>query len=551
MRAVLGLDIGTSSTKALLAGFDGRVLAEGCREHSVDRPVEGRVEMDGDAWWAEFVDLTTELLARVPHARVEAVGVSGIGPCVLLSDQDGRPLRPAILYGVDTRTADMLDEVAAELGGDDAVRARCGSGLSTQAAGVKLAWLARNEPDTWRRAGRFTMPSSRIVEQLTGEYVLDHHSASQTTPLYDVHAERWIDDWCARLAPGLRMPRLLWPGERAGDVTAAAAAATGLPAGIPVIAGTIDAWAEGVSSGVPAPGRVFLQYGSTMFLIAPTDRPTSVPGLWTTVGTRPGQPCVAGGTATSGAVTDWLRRLVDGDRAALLAEARAAGPGAGGLLVLPYFAGERTPIADPDARGVVAGLTVRHTRGDLYRATLEGTAYAVRHNLEVLGGAGIDVHELVGAGGGVLGRLWPEIVSDVTGLPQTIPSVTTGACFGTAYLAALLVDGADRVDIRAWNPPAVVIEPDPVASERYDLGYRDYRELYEATVPVVHRLARRQRDDGTATAPAGPAGALAVPRGRPASGHAVAVTPASVPAAPPASVAAAPPASVPTGAEPS
>jgi len=492
MRAVLGLDIGTSSTKALLARFDGTVIAEVSRKHDVDRPEQGLVEMDADVWWDEFTTLTRELLERVPDADVAAVGVSGIGPCVLLSDDAGEPLRPAILYGVDTRTADMLEDVTAELGGEGAIRERCGSALSTQAAGVKLAWVARHEPEVWSKAARFTMPSSRIVERLTGEYVLDHHSASQTTPLYDVHENAWIPEWCERLAPGLEMPRLVWSGDRAGVVTDEAAAATGLPAGIPVTAGTIDAWAEGVSVGESVPGRMFLQYGTTMFMIVPTAQPIPVPGMWTTVGTHPGQPSVSGGMATSGAITDWLRRLVDGEWSTMLEEARCSGIGANGLLMLPYFAGERTPIADPDARGVIAGLTVRHTRGDLYRATLEATAYAVRHNIEVLGEAGVEVRELVGAGGGLLGRLWPTIVSDVTGLPQTVPSVTIGACYGSAFLAAGLVAGpGDGVDLGAWNPPAARIEPDPAATAAYEPGYRDYRELYEATKAVVHRLAAR------------------------------------------------------------
>jgi xylulokinase len=493
MRVVLGLDIGTSSTKALLVRFDGRIVAETTRRHDVDRPEQGLVEMDADVWWDEFRSMSRELLDAAPDAEVEAVGVSGMGPCVLVTDADdtddpGTPLRPTILYGVDTRTADMLDDVTAELGGERAVRARCGSALSTQAAGVKLAWIARHEPGTWARADRFTMPSSRIVELLTGEYVLDHHSASQTTPLYDVHENAWIPEWAERLAPGLRLPRLLWSGDQAGVVTDEAAAATGLPAGIPVAAGTIDAWAEGVSVGEAVPGRMFLQYGTTMFMIVPTAEPTPVPGMWTTAGTHHGQPSVAGGMATSGAITDWLRKLVDGDWASMLDEAAASGIGANGLLMLPYFAGERTPIADPDARGVIAGLTVRHTRGDLYRATLEATAYAVRHNVETLRDAGVPVHELVGAGGGLLGRLWPTIVSDVTGLPQTVPSVTVGACYGSAFLAADLVE---RVSIADWNPALTVIEPDPAAHAAYEAGYRDYRELYEATKAVVHRLAAR------------------------------------------------------------
>ncbi|KQO62316.1 FGGY family carbohydrate kinase [Curtobacterium sp. Leaf261] len=488
MRVALGFDVGTSSTKALLVAFDGTVVAESTRPHDVDRPAQGLVEMDGDLWWDEFVVLAHELLTLAPDAEVCSVGVSGIGPCVLLSDDAGRPVRPAILYGVDTRTADMLDEVTAELGGIEAVRARCGSDLSTQAAGVKLAWVARNEPDVWARASRFTMPSSRIVECLTGEYVLDHHSASQCTPLYDLTENDWIAPWAETLAPGLALPRLLWSGECAGVVTDAAAAATGLPAGIPVAAGTIDAWAEGVSVGVEQPGRMFLQYGSTTFMIVPIAEPHHVPGMWTTASTSPGHASVAGGMATSGAITDWLKRLTGATWSELLDEAAASGVGAEGLAVLPYFAGERTPIADPDARGVIAGLTIRHTRGDIYRAVLEATAFAVRHNLEVLAASGVHVGSLVGAGGGLLGRLWPQIVTDVCGLPQTIPSVTVGAAFGSAFLAAALVE---PVSLPEWNPTAEVLVPDPTTTAAYEQGYRDFRQLYRDTADVVHRLAER------------------------------------------------------------
>lgn len=488
MRVVLGFDLGTSSSKMLLVRLDGRIVAESRREHAVERPAQGMVEMDAALWWTEFCEMTRELLAAAPDAAVEAVAVSGIGPCVLLSGADGEPLRPAILYGVDTRTATMLDEVTAELGGEAAVRRRCGSALTTQAAGVKLAWVARNEPGLWRKARRFTMPSSRLVELLTGEYVLDHHSASQATPLYDVHENTWIPEWCATLAPGMELPRLLWSGDRAGVVTDVAAAATGLPAGVPVATGTIDAWAEGLSVGAAQPGRMFLQYGTTMFMIVPTAAPTAVPGMWTTVGTHPGEPTVSGGMATSGAITDWLRALVHGEWGTMLDEAEAAGCGAHGLLMLPYFAGERTPIADPSARGVIAGLTVRHTRGDLYRAALEATAYAVRHNVETLRAAGIPVTSLVGAGGGLRGRLWPQIVSDVTGLSQSVPSVTVGAAYGSAFLAAGLVETVSMDD---WNPTVSVIEPHPASSEVYEAGWRDFRELYESTREVVHRLAAR------------------------------------------------------------
>lgn len=488
MKAVVGIDVGTSSTKALLVSLDGEILAQGMRDHTVDRPGRGLVEMDGDVWWAECCALVPELLAAEPTAEIVSVGVSGMGPCVLLSGDDGRPLRPAVLYGVDTRAADLIDEITESLGGVDAMRARTGSALSTQAAGLKLAWLARHEPEIWARASRFTMPSSRLVELLTDEYVLDHHSASHCTPLYDVHRLAWIDEWVERLAPGLEMPRLAWSGDRAGVVTERAAAATGLPAGIPVTVGAIDAFAEGLSVGLDDPERMFLQYGTTMFMLVPLAEPRPVPGLWTTVGDGPGRFSAAGGLATAGAITDWLRQLTGADWADILDEAADSGVGARGLLVLPYFAGERTPLGDPEARGVIAGLTVRHTRGDIYRAVLEATAFAVRHHVEVLAEAGIPVRSLVGAGGGVLSHLWPQIVSDVCGLPQVVPWVSVGASFGSALLAAGLVT---EVDIDLWNPPAIVLTPDESARAAYDEAYRDYRRLYPDTLEVVHRLAAR------------------------------------------------------------
>ncbi|WP_150307720.1 FGGY-family carbohydrate kinase [Planctomonas psychrotolerans] len=490
MQAVLGVDIGTSSTKAVLVDLRGRVVGEASRAHAVDRPAQGRVEMDSRVWWTEFVSLVAELLTAAPHCEIVSVGVSGMGPCVLLTDASGEPLRPAVLYGVDTRSVDLFDEVTAMLGGEDAMRARTGSALSAQAAGVKLAWLARHEPEVWHRAERFTMPSSRIVELLTGEYVLDHHSASQCTPLYDVSENRWITEWADLLAPGLALPRLGWPGEEAGRVTAEAAAATGLPVGVSVVFGTIDAWAECLSAGSRYAGRVFLQYGTTMFLVAPMNAPDPLAGLLTTVGAQPGEAVAAGGMATSGAITDWLRQLTGGDRSEMMTEAERSGPGARGLVVLPYFAGERTPVADPDARGVIAGLTVTHTRGDIYRAVLEATAYAVRHHLEVLMANGIPVDVLVGAGGGVATDLWPQIVSDVCGLEQTVPSITIGASFGSALLAAGLVT---EVDVDRWNPPGKVLRPDPARRSLYDDVYADYRQLYPDTVQVVHRLARRGR----------------------------------------------------------
>jgi xylulokinase len=230
-----------------------------------------------------------------------------------------------------------------------------------------------------------------------------------------------------------------------------------------------------------------------MFLVNTISERVAVPGLWGTVGAFPGTRNLAGGMATSGAITGWLRALFGSPSyPELLAEAEISGPGAHGLLMLPYFAGERTPIADPDARGVIAGLTIEHTRGDLYRAALEATALGVRHNIEALRAAGGAVERVVAVGGGTQGALWTQVVSDVTGLEQLVPEVTIGASYGAAFLAAASIE---PVDIERWNPIATRVLPRPGLG--YDDLYELYLRLYPATASIAHELASSQRRSGS------------------------------------------------------
>ena len=491
MSTTLGVDVGTSSSKGALVGDDGTVLAVATRRHTVDRPQPGHVEMDADRWWEEFVSITGELLAACPGTVPDAVGVSGMGPCVLLADGAARPLRPAILYGVDTRATAQIARLEQELG-REAILDRCGSLLSTQAVGPKIAWVAEHEPDVAAAARRLYMPSSWLVVRLTGQYVLDHHSASQSVPLYDSRARRWYEPWAERVAPGVELPPLLWPGDVAGTVTRDAAARTGLDPGTPVITGTIDAWSEAASVGATEPGDLMLMYGTTMFLVATTTERLLVPELWSTVGAFPGTRSLAGGMATSGAVAEWLRGLFgEPGHDELTTAARASGPGAHGLLMLPYLAGERTPIADPDARGVLAGLTTSHTRGDVYRAALEATAFGVRHNVAALAEAGAGPRRIVAVGGGVTGGLWTRIVSDVTGLEQEVPAVTVGAAYGAAHLAARTLGEGARIE--DWNPVAEHVSPDTATRTLYDDRYAAYLDLYPSTRKLVHGLVDATR----------------------------------------------------------
>lgn len=491
---LLGIDIGTASSKAVLATPDGEIVASATTPHDMSLPHPGWAEMDAEeVWWGDIVALTKQLVNDENRDAIAAMCVSGVGPCLLLCDENLSPQRPAILYGIDMRATDEIAELTERLGAAAIVN-RGGTPLSTQAVGPKMLWVQRKEPHVWERSTRWFNSSSYVVAKLTGEYVLDHHTASQCDPLYDINSFRWLDDWVDEIAPGIEMPRLAWPSEIVGHVTALAAEETGLRTGTPVAAGTVDAWAEAISVGVRRPGDLMLMYGSTMFFVQVLPGLRTSPLLWTTAGVEPQTYTAAAGMATSGSLTTWMRELMGGvDFETLIKEASATPPGADGLLVLPYFAGERTPVFDPDARGVIAGLSLRHSRGHVFRATYEGIAFGIKQILSLLDEVAQDLpRRIVAVGGGTKGELWTRVVSDITGRPQIVPKETIGASFGDAWMAGV---GAGVISSDTeWVRDPEVIQPDPTTKDVYDDLFAGYEDLYLSTRDVVHRLANRQKD---------------------------------------------------------
>lgn len=491
---LLGIDIGTASSKAVLATPDGEIVASATTPHDMQLPHPGWAEMDADqVWWGDVTLLTRQLVTEANRDAIAAVCVSGVGPCLLLCNDDLVPQRSAILYGIDMRATQEIVELTERLGADEIVR-RGGTPLSTQAVGPKMLWVQRHEPDVWQSSTRWFNSSSFVVAKLTGEYILDHHTASQCDPLYDIHAFDWLEDWVSLIAPGMQMPRLAWPNEIVGQVTIAAAEATGLPVGTPVAAGTVDAWAEALSVGVRRPGDLMLMYGSTMFFVQVLPGLRTSPLLWTTAGVEPQTYTAAAGMATSGSLTTWMRDLMGGvPFETLIEEASAVPPGADGLLVLPYFAGERTPIFDPDARGVIAGLSLRHSRGHLFRATYEGIAFGIRQILGLLDEVAQDLPQrIVAVGGGTKGALWTRVVSDITQRAQIVPKETIGASFGDALMAGIGV-GLVPPDSE-WVREPEVIEPNLATKDIYDTLFAGYEQLYPNTQNVMHLLADLQKD---------------------------------------------------------
>jgi xylulokinase len=509
-RLLMGIDVGTYSSKGVLTTPEGRILAQETVEHDMSVPHPGWAEHDAESiWWGEFCRISRGLLesSGSSGADVAAVAASAIGPCLLPVGEDDRPLRPGILYGIDTRAAREIDDLDRRYD-PEAMYALGGSYLTTQAVGPKILWLRRHEPGIYAAACFFHSANDYIVLRLTGEHVMDMYTASLYNPLFDLRALHWTRDFAGEIvdiAKGAmdRLPPVKWATDIAGEVSAAAARATGLAEGTPVAVGTVDAVAEAVSVGAIHPGDLMCMYGTTAFFILAAERPTSNPTMW---GVCHALPCLYGlaaGMATTGALTRWFRDnfardLLGGDDAygQLAAEAAVAPPGSLGLILLPYFSGERTPINDPEARGVLCGLTLAHTRGHVYRAVLEGTAYGIAHNLEAMRVAGAEPRRIVAVGGGAKNPLWLQIVSDVSGLSQQVPEQTIGASYGDAFLAgyaAGLIPSLDVLD-SGWVQISSTVEPNPAAHEHYHDYYALYRRLYEDSENVQHALARLVRE---------------------------------------------------------
>jgi xylulokinase len=494
MTYTLGVDVGTYETKGVLVDAAGNIVAQAACPHKMIVPragwAEHRAEQD---WWGDFVRVTQVLLADsgVDPKAIVAVATSAIGPCMLPVDAQGVPLMNGVLYGVDTRAQVEIDDLNASIGAD-VILARCGNALTSQSVGPKILWLRRNHPDLWAKTARVLTSTTYLTYRLTGEYVIDHYTAANFSPLYDFAAQDWcfdLGDICTRD----QLPRLMWSTGIAGHITAAAAAETGLAVGTPVTCGTIDAAAEAVSVGVTEPGDMMMMYGSTIFIIALTATRPSEPRLWQAPWLFPDQFSAMAGLATSGTLTHWMRdqfaRDLPADTAfaTLTEEAMVSPPGAKGLICLPYFSGERTPIHDPDAKGAFFGLNLTHTRGDLYRAAIEGIASATRHITDTYADAGAAPRRVLAVGGGTKNRPWLQATSDITGLDQTLCKVVTGASFGDAFLASLAIGQSSPDDMAKWNPAVETIHATKRAA--YARQYPLFRRLYEATKDIAAELS--------------------------------------------------------------
>jgi xylulokinase len=471
-------------------------MAERSVEHSLDIPGPGRAEHDPDkVWWHDFALICSELLrvSAVDARAIAGIGISTISPAVVIVDGEGRALRPAILYGIDTRATREMAEL----------EAITGARLDSQSAAPKVMWIRRNEPRLWARTRGVLNGSGYLNLRLTGQKTIDIYDAAIFAPFFDTESLEWSEKLAPLVAPVEMMPRPTWTSEIAGRVGSEAARETGLAAGTPVITGTADAAAEAVGAGIAEPGDMMLMYGSSSFFILRTESPARPQGFWASRFLEKDTYVVAGGTSTAGSLTRWFR---DNFAQAELAAERSGGPsaystladlgavsppGARGLVVLPYFSGERTPINDPAAKGAIFGLTLGHGRADVYRALLESVGYSIRHNIEALAAEGCEARRILAVGGGTRNEAWMQIVSDIAGIRQELPIRELGAAYGDAFLAGIGVGIFSALkDISRWVRDWRVISPRDEQRTLYEDYYRIYRGLYERNADLMHDLAR-------------------------------------------------------------
>lgn len=494
MGHVLGIDVSTTATKAVLIDESGAVVGVGASAYgfSVPRPLWS--EQDPELWWDGAVDAIHSVLATtgVPADDVDAIGLTGQMHGAVLLDAAGDVLRPAILWN-DQRTAAECDAIRDALGPERLI-AITGNDALTGFTAPKLVWVRDHEPDVWRRIAHVLLPKDYLRLRLTGEYALDKADGAGTL-LFDLAAR----DWSAEVLDALRIERAwmppTWEGpEITGNVTPEAATATGLRAGTPVVAGGGDQSANAVGVGAVTVGTMALSLGTSGVVFATTDRPLyephgrvhafchAVPGRWHLMSVM----------LSAGGSLRWFRdAIVPGVEFGDLVDAAAEVPaGSGGLLFLPYLSGERSPHPDPLARGAFVGLTLTHDLRHLTRAVLEGVAFGLRDGLDLMIEAGTPVPDQIRAsGGGTESPLWRQILADVLGAEIATVSTSEGAAYGAGVLAAVGAGWYPSVEAAS----AALVTATPVASPGPDIeAYRDahaiYRELYPALAPTFHRM---------------------------------------------------------------
>jgi xylulokinase len=506
MSYMMGIDVGTTGTRAVIVRPDGRVMGAATGDHQPMRMAKpGWAEQDPEDWWQATIRAVRAALntAKLTGADIAAVGLSGQMHGVVLLDKDNVILHPALLW-CDQRSQAQCDWITRRVGAQRLIQLVLNPALTGFSA-PKLLWIRDNEPQVYERAAHFLLPKDFVRFRLTGEFSTDVSDASGTL-LFDVANRRWSQEVLTALDIG---PALLPPAhestEVTGEITRETALLTGLKTGTPVVAGGGDQASSAVGNGIVLPGLTSATLGTSGVIFSYTKSPTLDPGgrIHTFCHAVPGKWHVMGVTQGAGLSLRWFREHLGaaetwyaGQSGAdpydlIIKEAEKIPPGSDGLLFLPYLMGERTPHLDARARGMWFGLTAAHTRGHLIRSILEGVAFSLRDSLEIFKELQIPVRQIRASGGGSRSPLWRQIQADIYGRDLVTLQESEGSAFGAALLAG--VGGKVYASVEESAKAAIEIRervaPEPAAAATYDRLYQVYRSLYAPTRDLAHRLA--------------------------------------------------------------
>jgi xylulokinase len=494
MTYYIGLDVSTTATKALLCDAHGTVIAVAASEYGFETPHPLWSEQDPALWWKGAVESIRAVLASaaIDPAHVAGIGLTGQMHGLVLLDEAGRVVRPAILWN-DQRTAAECDEIRQRVGARRLIEVT-GNDALTGFTAPKILWVRRHEPDAYARARHLLLPKDYVRFRLSGVHAMDVADGAGTL-LVDLRARAWSGEVLEALGiPRSWLPPLFEGPAITAHVTAEAAAATGLLAGTPIVAGGGDQAAQAVGVGAVREGIVALTLGTSGVVFATTNEPRIEPAgrLHAFCHAVPGRWHLMGVMLSAAGSLRWFRdTLAPGmTYPDLLAPAAFVEPGSDGLIFLPYLTGERTPHPDPLARGAFVGLTVRHTRAHLTRAVLEGVAFGLRDGFDLMTSAGLaSVDEVRVSGGGARSALWQQILADVLGAELVTVNTTEGAAYGAALLAGVGTGCWTTVDeaCAACISTTGRVSPSPEAVSAYARCHAIYRELYPALKPITAR----------------------------------------------------------------
>ncbi|MCV7180035.1 FGGY-family carbohydrate kinase [Mycolicibacterium sphagni] len=488
----VGVDIGTTGTKTVLFDAGGGIVAQSTRASALYSDHPGWAEADPQQWLVNVVDSITEVVAaaKISPREVKAIATTGMVPAVIPIDAAGQPLRRAILQN-DARATAQIRALAERLAAIDLV-ALTGAALTQQSVAPTVLWLDENEAETVRRTAYYVGSYDWILIALGARPHVEKNWALESG-LFTIAGdpvEAVLDE--AHIEPAV-LPRVLGSGEVAGGLSEAMAQATGLHAGTPLIVGGADHVLSAFAAGVEQHGEWLVKLGGAGDILVATDEPVIDSRLYLDAHPIPGRWLPNGCMATSGSLIRWFQGLIGGeDLMALDREAQDRRPAE--VLCLPYFLGEKSPLHDPDLRGVYAGLHLGTTRADMYRSTLEAIAFGFRHHVEVFADLGIDLGRVSVTNGGSKSTLWKQIHAEVLGVEMYPVVDHPGASLGAALIAAVgigALTGWDECSRFATLGEPVL--PDPRNVAVYDAAYREWRALSAATADISHSIAERTR----------------------------------------------------------